>query len=206
MRRAQDRAWSATISSRALGALKLATEASCARSARWECAREAGRFLKLYSFHVYYMGHFSKWWVIEVQQHRNCTQRIEVQCNILLNSQISGYIACSTWNLFFTVLRAFTDDFFKTRRLWSFIGTNTMIGSYKYISIWWPRCQVFGVSELFLVILSKLEGNGAFLTFNLYSAIQNTTLREKSSLERMETSHASKAWKDQSCSRRKSCF
>ena len=35
---------SATIKSRALGALKLASEASCARSARWECAREAGRF------------------------------------------------------------------------------------------------------------------------------------------------------------------
>ena len=34
----------ATIKSRALGALKLASEASCARSARWECAREAGRF------------------------------------------------------------------------------------------------------------------------------------------------------------------
>ena len=51
MRRAQDRARnarfrkngarSATIESRVLGALKLATEASCAR---WECAREAGRF------------------------------------------------------------------------------------------------------------------------------------------------------------------
>ena len=51
MRRAQDRARSArsrkngarsaTIESRALGALKLA---SCARSAQWECAREAGRF------------------------------------------------------------------------------------------------------------------------------------------------------------------
>ena len=57
MRRAQDRARSArsrkigarstTIKSRALGALKLASEASCARSARWECAREAGRF-----FHI----------------------------------------------------------------------------------------------------------------------------------------------------------
>ena len=33
---------STTIKSRALGALKLA---SCARSARWECAREAGRFV-----------------------------------------------------------------------------------------------------------------------------------------------------------------
>ena len=41
MRRAQDRARSATIESRALGALKLA---SCARSAQRECAREAGRF------------------------------------------------------------------------------------------------------------------------------------------------------------------
>ena len=54
MRRAQDRARSArsrkngarsaTIESRALGALKLASEASCALSARWECARKAGRF------------------------------------------------------------------------------------------------------------------------------------------------------------------
>ena len=64
MRRAQDRARSArfrkngarsatfknsgarsaTIESRALGALKLASEASRARSARWECARETGRF------------------------------------------------------------------------------------------------------------------------------------------------------------------
>ena len=35
---------SATIKSRALGALKLASEASCARR---ECAREAGRFLPL---------------------------------------------------------------------------------------------------------------------------------------------------------------
>ena len=41
MRRAQDRARSATIESRAPGALKLASEASCAR---WECVREAGRF------------------------------------------------------------------------------------------------------------------------------------------------------------------
>ena len=54
MRRAQDRARSAgsrkngarsaTIKSRALGALKLASEASCAR---WECAREAGRFFEI---------------------------------------------------------------------------------------------------------------------------------------------------------------
>ena len=54
MRRAQDRARSArfrrngarsaTTKSRAPGALKLASEASCARSARWECARVAGRF------------------------------------------------------------------------------------------------------------------------------------------------------------------
>ena len=60
MRRAQDRARSATfknsgarsatIESRALGALKLASEASCARSAPWECAREAGRFLNFF-FH-----------------------------------------------------------------------------------------------------------------------------------------------------------
>ena len=35
---------SATIESRALGALKLA---SCARSARWECAREADRFFSI---------------------------------------------------------------------------------------------------------------------------------------------------------------
>ena len=51
MWRAQERARSArsrkngarsvTIKSRALGALKLASEASCAR---WECARKAGRF------------------------------------------------------------------------------------------------------------------------------------------------------------------
>ena len=45
MRKAQDGARSATIESRALGALKLASEASCAR---WECAREAGRFLDKY--------------------------------------------------------------------------------------------------------------------------------------------------------------
>ena len=44
MRRAQDQARSATIESRALGALKLA---SCARSAQRECAREAGRFFHL---------------------------------------------------------------------------------------------------------------------------------------------------------------
>ena len=37
-------AQSVTIESRSLGALKLA---SCARSARWECAREAGRFFYL---------------------------------------------------------------------------------------------------------------------------------------------------------------
>ena len=43
MWREQDRARSATIKSRAPGALKLASEGSCAR---WECAREAGRFLK----------------------------------------------------------------------------------------------------------------------------------------------------------------
>ena len=35
---------SATIKSRALGALKLASEASCAR---WECARQADRFFKI---------------------------------------------------------------------------------------------------------------------------------------------------------------
>ena len=55
MRRAQDRARSArsrkngartaTIKSRALGALKLASEASCARQ---ECAREAGRFFNMH--------------------------------------------------------------------------------------------------------------------------------------------------------------
>ena len=38
---------SATIKSRALGALKLASEASCARSGRWEGARETGRFFIL---------------------------------------------------------------------------------------------------------------------------------------------------------------
>ena len=57
MRRAQDRARSArsrkngarsvTIESRALGALKLASEASCARSAQRECARQAGRFFSI---------------------------------------------------------------------------------------------------------------------------------------------------------------
>ena len=56
MRRAQDRARStrsrkngarsATIESRALGALKLASEASCAQ---WECACEAGRFFFLWT-------------------------------------------------------------------------------------------------------------------------------------------------------------
>ena len=61
MRRAQDRARSArsrkngarsaTFKLRALGALKLASEASCAPSARWECAREAGRFFKLFLTH-----------------------------------------------------------------------------------------------------------------------------------------------------------
>ena len=35
---------SATIESRALGVLKLPSAASCARSAQWECAREAGTF------------------------------------------------------------------------------------------------------------------------------------------------------------------
>ena len=34
-----------TIRSRTLGALILASEVSCARSARWECASEASRFL-----------------------------------------------------------------------------------------------------------------------------------------------------------------
>ena len=43
---------SATIKSRALGALKLASEGSCARSARWECAREAGRFFKVYECRI----------------------------------------------------------------------------------------------------------------------------------------------------------
>ena len=42
---------SATNKSRALGALKLAREASCAWSARWECAREAGRFFSNNSIH-----------------------------------------------------------------------------------------------------------------------------------------------------------
>ena len=66
MWRAQERARSArsrkngarnaTIKSRALGALKLVSEASCAR---WECAREAGRFfskllLVLRGHHGYY--------------------------------------------------------------------------------------------------------------------------------------------------------
>ena len=60
MRRAQDRArnarfrkngaQNATIKSRALGALKLA---SCALSARLECAREAGRF-----FYLIFIIHF----------------------------------------------------------------------------------------------------------------------------------------------------
>ena len=44
---------SATKKSRALGALKLASEASCARSARRECAREAGRFLYIYLFNYF---------------------------------------------------------------------------------------------------------------------------------------------------------
>ena len=57
MRRAQDRARSArsrkngsriaTTESRALGALKLASEASCTRSAQWECVRQAGRFFSV---------------------------------------------------------------------------------------------------------------------------------------------------------------
>ena len=82
MRRAQDRARSArfrkngarsatieyygarsaTIESRALGALKLASEASCAQSAQRECAREAGRFFKFLSveYHndVYFITRF----------------------------------------------------------------------------------------------------------------------------------------------------
>ena len=62
MRRAQDRARSArprkngarsaTIESRALGALKLASEASCAQSARWERARKAGRFFPIASYQI----------------------------------------------------------------------------------------------------------------------------------------------------------
>ena len=55
MRRAQDRAQNATIKSRALGALKLASKASCARSALRECARETGRFFLLHFSHYYYI-------------------------------------------------------------------------------------------------------------------------------------------------------
>ena len=50
---------SATIKSRALGALKVA---SCARSARWECAREAGRFfferqvVSLFWYRLWYLA------------------------------------------------------------------------------------------------------------------------------------------------------
>ena len=67
MRRAQDRARSArsrkigarsaTIKSRAVGALKLASEASCAW---WECARKAGRFLS-YILYIFYIFCWSKW-------------------------------------------------------------------------------------------------------------------------------------------------
>ena len=68
MRRVQDRARSATIKSRALGALKLASEASCARSARWECAREAGRFFSMFlnsfdetnKYSLYFFYHFTE--------------------------------------------------------------------------------------------------------------------------------------------------
>ena len=49
-------AWNATIKWRALGALKLA---SCARSARWECARQAGRFFYII-FIIIFLVHSCK--------------------------------------------------------------------------------------------------------------------------------------------------
>ena len=85
MPRAQDRARSArsrkngarsaTIESRALGALKLASEASCARSAQWECAREAGRFSSSFLVNLTESSRLEIFWEIVRAERKNVVSR-----------------------------------------------------------------------------------------------------------------------------------
>ena len=79
MRRAKNRARSATIKSGALGALK---PASCARSARRECAREAVRF---FWFKLFYINNVGGYFLGKIyNKHLILQNMLQVQKNLQL--------------------------------------------------------------------------------------------------------------------------
>ena len=113
MRRAQDRARSATIKSRALGALNHASEASCAQSARKECAREAGRFF-------WYINIKNNWkFILFIFLRIFCTNVYAFYTgrNICIVS-IHGYIKCTIFNIWIKTLPEITYIYNKTLKMY----------------------------------------------------------------------------------------